>query len=506
MRAQKVISRTARAGRAPFSLRTWFAVAGGMVIAAAYAAVVHGAQPVGPDVGWLAVLAGRVLDGARLYVDVAEMNPPMSVYLYGPVVIAERLTGLSLSAAVVVAMIVLASLALRLSASLTRGVALPLPPAAMVALFGFVTLVLPGSAFAQREHVALVLMIPLLAAFVARIDGTSPRPAALWAAGVAAGLAVAIKPHFAAAVALPAIAVAVRTRSPRPLVAPEVIAAALVAALYALHVRIAYPVYLETWLPILADTYRANRASVLERVTDLGTLASLALCAPVFLGAVRRTLPAAALIAALAALGFWLAVFEQGKLWNNHFLPVFALALSAAALALTALPERLRMLSALAVAPAAASALLVLASGPVDTTRLADAIRREAPARPRIFAITPAVAAGHPLTGLVDGQWMGSMHGQWLWQFADWRLRTEPRLDPALAARLERYKTEDRARLRSDLLASNADVILVDRSGTDWLAWAEEDPVVKAVLSGYAKTDVDAGVELWVRRSGTVVP
>ena len=47
------------------------------------------------DLAYLLYAAGRVLDGARLYVDVVEINPPLIVLLNMPAVLLARAAGLS---------------------------------------------------------------------------------------------------------------------------------------------------------------------------------------------------------------------------------------------------------------------------------------------------------------------------------------------------------------------------------------------------------------------------
>ncbi len=49
--------------------------------------------PTNVDVSWLIVVSERLLDGERLTVDVMEVNPPFSVWLYMPFVVLERLAG-----------------------------------------------------------------------------------------------------------------------------------------------------------------------------------------------------------------------------------------------------------------------------------------------------------------------------------------------------------------------------------------------------------------------------
>jgi hypothetical protein len=50
--------------------------------------------PVNLHVSWLLVAGERVLGDERLYVDIVEINPPMSVFAYLPGIILTRAAGL----------------------------------------------------------------------------------------------------------------------------------------------------------------------------------------------------------------------------------------------------------------------------------------------------------------------------------------------------------------------------------------------------------------------------
>ena len=53
----------------------------------------HGAT-INDDVSWCVTLAEKVLDGERLYVDVIEINPPATMFLYVVPALMGRLSGL----------------------------------------------------------------------------------------------------------------------------------------------------------------------------------------------------------------------------------------------------------------------------------------------------------------------------------------------------------------------------------------------------------------------------
>ncbi|WP_181703267.1 hypothetical protein [Chthonobacter albigriseus] len=466
-----------------------------IALSALLAVALQGFHPVHPDVGWLLVLAGRFLDGARLYVDVAEMNPPMSIYLYVPIVALQRLTGLTAPWAVLASVLAATAVSLALAGAVLRSWRPATAPLALAALAGGGLLVLPFATFGQREHFALLAILPLLVAMAARAENRGPALPAAVAIGLCAGLGVAVKPHFALPVALPALVAARSARSWKPLFAPEAIVAGFTAIAYAIHVQVSYPAFIDVWMPILADTYRPSRAPVLERLTDPGTLALLLSSVPVLVALVRRTAPSLALTLAVAGLAFWLAAFEQGKLWNNHFAPALLPMMAAGLLACERLDRAARVAGLVAALGGVWLGISVLTIRGADTTAFADTIRREAPPHPRVHVITPSIAAAHPLTEMVGGVWTNSLHGNWLWQFADHRLRTaDP--DAPTAERLRRYKDEDRIRFREDLTRADADVILIDRAHEDWLAWALEDPEVATVLARPREGEEPAGVEL----------
>ncbi|UVK55542.1 hypothetical protein DBIPINDM_002073 [Mesorhizobium sp. AR02] len=84
-----------RSVTAAAAVRLGWPVAATLLIAA-YAIIVSLlVMPGNVDVSWLLVIGERVLDGERLSVDIIEVNPAFSAWLYLPFVLLERLTGLS---------------------------------------------------------------------------------------------------------------------------------------------------------------------------------------------------------------------------------------------------------------------------------------------------------------------------------------------------------------------------------------------------------------------------
>ncbi len=153
------------------------------------------------DASWYVYVAGRVLDGDRLYVDLVDTNPPLIVWLDMAVVAGARIVGrdgLSAFQAVDFGMI---GVSLAMSWRLSRGQPEAIRKSSLVA-WAFLLLVQVGGAFGQREHLLMIMTLPYAqgAAAVARGEriGTG------WAlvSGMLGGLGFALKPQFLVPVVL----------------------------------------------------------------------------------------------------------------------------------------------------------------------------------------------------------------------------------------------------------------------------------------------------------------
>ncbi len=499
----------------PFGLR---AALGGPALACALAAAAAGAQAMGRttcDVSWLLTVAERALAGERLYVDVIESNPPLAVMFHAPAVFAARLFGGGLEAFAHAFVFLFAALSLALAARLLAhgGLARHAGLARNAAIFCLV--LAPGFSFAHREHVALLAVAPFLCALALRACGRDPGRAGACAAGALASAALALKPHFGLALALPLLACA-RGSGPKAflrLYAPELAglgagAAALAGASLAL-----FPDYLAL-LPSLAETYAPVRLPLTALAAEGHALACVGLLAAIFaLGGAHARHPSV-LTPALAALGFHLAYLLQGKGWVNHALPGLALALFAAlALGLRAMRRpgeaRLRAFALYVAAPAALAAPVTLGlplklAGFAPHAQVAPALAAVAPARPRVMAISPNFDVGHPLARALGGAWVGGSGALWLMWFAQQRL--EGAQDPALRARLAAYVEADAARFAQDVARARPDVVLVEPG--PWRGFYLAHPLVARAMADYAPAAPAPaqGLEIWTRRDRAAAP
>ncbi|HEY7634511.1 MAG TPA: hypothetical protein VH763_03140 [Gemmatimonadales bacterium] len=154
--------------------------------------------PLNADAAWLLYSAERVTRGQSLYVDILEINPPLIVWLNLPVALLSHALQLPATLVFRIAMGLLLAGSVGVCWSLVRRLPGVSPVGAGVAALAtlFVLFPLVGGIFGQREHIALALSLPLIAATALRCQAVPIPKGFAYLLGVAAGLGFAIKPHY----------------------------------------------------------------------------------------------------------------------------------------------------------------------------------------------------------------------------------------------------------------------------------------------------------------------
>lgn len=153
--------------------------------------------PAPTDVAWPLYLADLVLGGARHGVDFLEVNPPLFIWLAIPPVAIHHLTGITPWQANVAWVGVLAAGSLMLSATLLRTTDGGRESGRWFLLgAGFCFFILPRWEFGQREHLALLGVVPYYVLAAARLGAAVVDRRNAIAAGIAAGLGFSLKPFF----------------------------------------------------------------------------------------------------------------------------------------------------------------------------------------------------------------------------------------------------------------------------------------------------------------------
>ncbi|MDQ0471182.1 hypothetical protein [Labrys wisconsinensis] len=466
------------------------------------------------DVSWLLTLGERTLDGAVPYVDFIETNPPASILIYLPAVAIARLLALRPEAVVVGLVFAGAAASLALSARIlaASGLRSPARDPWLAAVALFVLLILPGYAFAEREHIAVAAMLPLLAAYAGRTAGRPPGALLSVLAGIGGGIAVAIKPHFALALALPfALVLATAPLGARAwlrlLFDGAHCALAAVVVAYGILVALAFPAFPAQALPLIAAVYLPIRGSLLDMIGNPGSLVSAAAMLLALAAGRGRFRDATTPVLLLAACGGWAMIVIQGKGWPYHGYPAIALGLMAGAppllrrwQALTPQATALRFGATAALTGCFVAlggvAVQCLEVGP-RFPGLIEAVGRLAPPRPKVVSIAGDLAYGHPLVRDLGGQWLEPVCSRWISEGAEIMLSRLDQADGRRAA-LERYARADRDALVAAIVDGRPDVVLVAEE--HWKDWVARHGEVAAALVPYREVASVEGAAILMRR------
>jgi hypothetical protein len=457
------------------------------------------------DVSWLLTVAERLADGRR---DFVEFNPPGSIFTYLPAIWLARLSGLSPEEACDLVVAAVAALSLGLG-SLALGPRFAArhdgPLLATVAVI--VLLALPAYAFGEREHFGAMLLLPWIAVLAAQLDGATPPRWLRVCAGIAGGLSIVVKPHFALGVALLVAISLWHRRSVRSLFSTENLAAAAVIVVYGATLWLWFPDYFIDTVPMAAAVYVSDRLDLWTLLfAPVSILWVCSLRLTIIAGGARRALPA--ILLAMSAVGYFLFLL-QGKGWAYQSYPAIAFVLLALTVQLAttdapaaAWPAVGRVAAGLAAfAMFAVAALWFDSAIRRDTAAITTAIEKIAP-RPAIAAITADLSVGFPVARMVHGRW-AQRTPSLLIAASVRRRKHSGDLDPATLARIEPYEILDRGRLRDDIRANRPDILLVEDKASepfDWIAWARRDPQFATVLDGYVFAQQIDDVQIWRRK------
>lgn len=282
------------------------------------------------DVAWAVYVAGRMLHGAKLYVDILEVNPPLIFVLSIPVKLLSQMTGLSdiltfelsVLALIVVSLVACASLLRLLAPSrddlfLRRGLFL-------VAVFALFAVPASSNVFAQREHILVILLLPYLLAAAARAMRLPlGRGAAIWI-GLLAGIGIALKPFFVLPWVFVELYLAIELGPKRAWLRTENVIIAVLLIVYAAAVVVFTPEYLAL-VAILREVYGGFLPMpYTEILTDWRAIYVEHAVLAVWITRPDDRTRELRRVLLLATIGFMGALLLQHKGWEYHWYPPLA--------------------------------------------------------------------------------------------------------------------------------------------------------------------------------------
>ncbi|MBW8734279.1 MAG: hypothetical protein JF571_08245 [Asticcacaulis sp.] len=478
------------------------------VLVVIVAAAIRLVAPLTNDTEWLITNARRFLDGAVLYRDIVETNPPVAILMHVPAALIERWTTVPAELLFTV-MVFGGALASGLFFVATVKRVVPNVQFLLPVVL-FVLLIAPLNGFDQREHVALILTLPLIGVVVLRAGGVKPPWAIIVLVGLLAGLAPMIKPYFALGIAVPYVALTVVRRRLVTLLAPEAVIAALLTVMSLAATWVLFPDYVRDVVPMLVALYRPMKQPLWQMVFSLPVLMWLFAVASLYVAVRKDLLSPFNLMLLSAAFGYLIGFIDQGRGWAYQMYPAVALLLvvvfASVPRALSGPESRARLATAAAAAAGSMILLYACVFG-FAGCRVAGPIRA-AVKNPTIMSVTWDLAPGHPITTMVHGQWVGTYSSRWVTVNAGYlgRKAHEPEQQKRYAA----WLAYDRTVTNRDL-AKRPDIVLVGiGSPFDWHGWIARDPGTAELMSAYVLLARDSlepgqrgrleGIEAWIRK------
>ena len=500
------ISRVGLSGIGVYA-RRWAAAVPWLFVAAVLAAAIaiRCIVPANTDISWLLTVGERVLDGQTLYRDVIETNPPIAVWTYIPGLLLGRL--LSISPEIVTDALVFIAVGMSIGVSaiiLRRSHAISPVKRWPIAIFALAVLViLPMQQFGQREHIAVIALLPMLAVLILRDNEETPPRWAVAVAGLGAGLMIAFKPHFAIALAFGLMALAIRRRSPRILLASENFIAAGMVGVYVAVIIAFYPDFFTLVGPLVRDVYIPVGQSFVAMMTKPAAPLwfVLALSAIYFKTEKRLDGPVFLLLATSA--GFAVAFFLQRKGWPYHSYPMIGTAMLAAGVTAaahrgTSVPHGWRGREPAIMLAIVFTCAMAWFNAAFDASFLRDRVGRLGP-HPKILALTSEPAIGHPLVRAVGGIWVSRQQALWVEGYRDF-MKQNGILSPKNEAAVSAHAARERAFLIEDILKNPPTIVLVDNLTDQWGAWLVAHPEVSTLLKDYSVADSVNHIDILTRR------
>jgi hypothetical protein len=295
------------------------------------------------DQGLFVHMAQLLLEGKVPYVDMFDVNPPLAIYIEILPVLVSRLfhMPIPLSFSIYISVLELLSccLVLWVLVAARRYGAVVLGASALIGFAYFNQI--QRMDFGQREHIFCIVYAPFLLLRYLRWQNIAVGRWPSIAVGVLAGIGLALKPHFMLMACAPEIVWWLRSRQFKPFVAPEVLSAVAVIAVYLFHFiflpRQELQAFFNFVVPIYKEGYEYYVTSPIFNMASFWRTDFLLLALSSLLAVVLARLSSLPL--AICAFSFMSAVVFvlAGQDWSCHMIAVrtgntMALAVEAALL------------------------------------------------------------------------------------------------------------------------------------------------------------------------------
>lgn len=429
------------------------------------------------DASWIITMCERILAGDRLYVDLIETNPPFTIWMFMPAVLLARWFGMTPESVLLAYTYGVCLFGLGLAAMIVDRAGLRDRDVlrSMLPVFTALLFIFPSNSFAEREHLATALLLPLIALIAWRAEKPDDKIGLVWPvlAGLSGSVIVLVKPYYALMILLPVLWIAWKRRSLTIFLSPELWIIGLLSVAYLAAVTIIYPEFLNDIYPLLRVTYmRLTRPAFTFQMYSpmIAIMAYL-----IYNLGKGRAISSLTTIAILASIGGFVSLFYQSKGWAYHAYPSYFLIISVLVSVLLRRMqsddgERLSLVGILLVPGAVLAASVPFQMHYSPDASLVERVRAVAPAHPKVALIGSGIEAGHPFARMIGGRWIGSHCSDWLGGFATgWAAVDEMDGYAQSAAHYTRIADEYSEEKITELKSGNPDILILQKGDSLWI-------------------------------------
>ena len=444
--------------------------------------------PVNHDTAWYLVATRKMLEGAKLYVDIIEVNPPLTFYLTIPAIWIADFLSISDSNGQYIFFALLYFTSLLWSGAILRSTTDLSPLRRNLFFFAMAVVYLLGAAdqTAQREHLLVIFLSPWL---IWNLSPSAKSPSLTSSAFAAIG--ICIKPFFLVFPLTFLLRDMWRTRSLAPVLFTRYLVMLAIGVCYLTFVVMWHPEYLNEIVPIAKLVYGAYKNTVILALS--GSIQPLLLGLAIMLPLVwnRSDVGTTFALAAMAGLAIFVV---QSTGFSYQLIPFITYSLLVGAwLLVNSAPATLgTVLSGLA------SALLLMGlyeMGKYKSTSTDEVIRVAQKVGPITSIMTGSfqLDPGAPVALRLGVDWVSRYPANWLYPGAVHQLEAtdcNTQIDlcaqlQAIADRNRNDNLEDIIRYMPDLIVSDRAVMGHSDNPFTWMTFMKGDPRFVELMKNY---------------------
>jgi len=288
-----------------------------------------------PDDLWLTQLADIVLHGGNYVSNFFETTPPMAIFIYAPEIYIEKIFSVTRITGLLVYTFFCATILLSISYLLIKKILSDSHGNLFVVILlslSSIFLVLPLTAFAQREHFFLMLTTPYFLLLVCRLENKKINMTFALLIGTLGAIGFFIKPFFIImfiALELYAAFISFAEKSGKKYyINPEAMTVFLFLVIYLIAIYAFFNAYLSTVVPIALrfyyESFRATWGDCLMQTPLISCFLSYLIF---FVFYKRNPLKRLSAILILVLTGDMIVYFIQSIPWYYHLFPAFAISI-----------------------------------------------------------------------------------------------------------------------------------------------------------------------------------